>query len=983
LGALVTSLMFGAAMPASAQVGQAAAPPADEPTPAPDEQPEIVVTGSLIRGTSEAAALPVDVISADEIADQGSPSVLDLIKRLPVAAGTLGDQNQFDSRAQQAEGVVSVNLRGLGPSRTLVLLNGMRLAQAPIGTPAVDVSLMPIAAIGRVEVLKDGAAATYGSDAIGGVVNFITNDRLKGLVLSGDYKFLDGSDGEWSASAAFGHDNGAGLRFLASVGYQHRSPLPARERDFISRPYAENPQGGFTLGGNPTSFIPFRIGAPIPGFPTGIGATAGLQLDRGCQPLGGTVVVSSGAERCANQYTPYDVLVDKEDRLQAYGEVEIGLGEGLSLTLTGLFGQTDVVSNTSPTYLVLNAPSQLSTGLPFALNQIFVPANNPGLVAYRAANPGQFPLGATNALLALGTFRTELLGGNSIFNANGIRGAAPSERKTESGRFTATLDWKITSDLRFALNFLHHNYRRENLGYDTVVDRLQLALRGFGGESCNRAANTPGANGCLFFNPFSNAVQSNAQTGQTNPAFNPALANSPDVLRYITRPSTSNLTNKLTVAEAIVSGSTGLSLPGGNISFALGGQYRKLKFEGDYGAFNDINENPCPGSLEFNVRTCPTRSGLFGFLGATADARDSGDVRAAFGELQFPVSDNLNVQVAARYEDYGGSTGSTFNPQGRVRWQATPWLALRGGVGSTFRGPPITILQPGDFVTSLQFIGGSFRAVEVRDNPSITPETAITYNAGVILEHSGLRASVDYFRYDFKRAIIAEPVGGLRRAVFGGTDVASALANCASPFIGRFTFSAGACVQGTTNLGNVTRVATNYINGADLVTSGLDFIVDWRRRLSSRASIGLGGTATYTFNYRIDDLALDGVVLEPGFDAVGRLNYQTTAYPLPEFRGQAYAQLEYGPHNLRATVNHVGSYADQRFAPPELGYKIKAFTTVDLAYRVSVLEKTDLTLAAFNIFDKDPPFARLDFNYDPFTASPLGRQLKVGLTTRF
>ena len=134
------------------------------------------------RGLREDAPAPVDVIDAEELAAQGSPTMLELTKRLPVSAGVIGDASQFDTRSQFNEGVASVNLRGLGPQRTLVLLNGKRMVATGSGNlPLVDVNLFPTAAIGRIEMLKDGAAATYGSDAIAGVVNFITRTDQHGL----------------------------------------------------------------------------------------------------------------------------------------------------------------------------------------------------------------------------------------------------------------------------------------------------------------------------------------------------------------------------------------------------------------------------------------------------------------------------------------------------------------------------------------------------------------------------------------------------------------------------------------------------------------------------------------------------------------------------------------------------------------------------------------------------------------------------------
>jgi Outer membrane receptor for ferrienterochelin and colicins len=232
-------LAIGMAVPAAAQEAPAPAQGSDDESVVP----EVVVTGSLIRGTPEDASLPVDVIGSDELARQGSPTGLDLLKNLPTSNGVLGDANQFDSRSQGSEGVASVNLRGLGPQRTLVLLNGKRVVQAGTGIPVVDINLIPQSAIGRIEILKDGAAATYGSDAVAGVVNFITRSEQRGFQASGDYRYIRGSSGDYTGTVSFGHRKN-GFQFFASFGYQHRSALPTTARDFTVQPYPNNPQGG-------------------------------------------------------------------------------------------------------------------------------------------------------------------------------------------------------------------------------------------------------------------------------------------------------------------------------------------------------------------------------------------------------------------------------------------------------------------------------------------------------------------------------------------------------------------------------------------------------------------------------------------------------------------------------------------------------------------------------------------------------------------
>lgn len=145
--------------------------------------PVIVVTGTYLGGQKENGALPVDVFNAEELENRGVDSPLDFIKQLPSVGPVLGDSNQYTAGGSQ--GVGSINLRSLGRERTLVLFNGRRWASEP-GDGAGDTNLIPMFALERVEVLKDGAATTYGSDAIAGVANFVTKRNFEGVEVSGD-----------------------------------------------------------------------------------------------------------------------------------------------------------------------------------------------------------------------------------------------------------------------------------------------------------------------------------------------------------------------------------------------------------------------------------------------------------------------------------------------------------------------------------------------------------------------------------------------------------------------------------------------------------------------------------------------------------------------------------------------------------------------------------------------------------------------------
>lgn len=985
-------------------VGSLSAPAYAQDTGASEEEApakDIVVTGSLIRGSSEQAAAPIDVIGSEELARQGSPSAIDLLKNLPTSNGIIGDANQFDARAQGNEGVASVNLRGLGPQRTLVLLNGRRIVPSGgSGIPIVDINLIPSGAIGRIEVLKDGAAATYGSDAIAGVVNFITRENQNGFRISGDYRFIRGSKGDYGGAISFGH-TGDNWRFLVSAGYQHRSELQTLDRDFVIQPYTANPQGGWTGGGNPGNFDfngPFVGGNVFTG-------------DLGCTALGGfRSVTGSTTDRCFNQYGLFGNLVEPENRFQFFVDTEFDLADGVTLRMSGLWGHSETRITTSPSYLPTLPPS--ANAVNGGLGLFVIPAYSPALLDYCATYGAAANCAAGQPATAFPVlFRPVLLGGNPL---EGGRRSSTSPRVSDQLMFNADLEFELSDNLDFRVSLTHSEYDRKFGGTDTFGDLFQNALSGFGGPNCAYASSASrvglnaaqiqalaGVNGCQYWNPFSTAVQANAATGQVNPLYagsrptgsfstvpGAGLINDVATFDHFFQDTFTFAYTRQTVAEAVISGQSGLSLPGGNVGFALGVQYRKDSYRRAYSDVSNLAVYPCPGTPLNPAATCTQQTGALGFLGTNRNGQSDGDVWAAFAELQLPITDAFQIQASARYEDYGGTVGSTFDPQVRGKFQVTPWLAVRGGWGTTFRGPPSQSL--GGNLTSLQIIGTSFRAIDIGGNPNLQPESANTYNAGLLISSGGFKASVDYFKYDFSGPIESEPVSGIVSALFGATGNA----NCGNPTYAalqsRFTFTGAGC-----GVGNVQRLRTQYVNSADVSTSGIDVQASYAMGVGS-GSVTLGAAGTYIINYKTDAVTVEGIVVQPAFDAVGLLNYQTTAYPLPQWKGNGYVQADFGPHQLRLQVNYLDGYTDQRgaavFGPNAgalagaavtTGKDIGSYTTIDATYRVKLGTGTNFSISALNITDKDPPFARLDQNYDPFTASPLGRTVKVAISQDF
>ena len=938
----------------------------------------VTVTGSLIQGTPEDAALPVDVLTAEDLRLQGNPSALDMIKSLPVSSGVLGDTNQFDGRAQGSEGSGTVNLRGLGASRTLVLLDGKRLAPNPFafaGNGSVDTNILPLAAIGRIEILKDGAAATYGSDAVAGVVNFITRTDFDGVEIGGDYKAVSGSEGDYTLNAVGGWDTDFG-NFLLAAGLQHRSELATTERDWALRDYLGNPQGGWSLVGNPGAFLP--VGAAFT-------PVQGVTRDPACGNFAGIPLFAGATPVCGFQFTPFDNIVEEEDRYQVLGKADFDLSEKHNLSLQAFYSATEVPQIAfSPSFPPVGGASAPTADASLIPGQFFVPGTNPGFQALIAQNPGLVSPAAAGAFLI--ATRPLGFGGNALA---GGRGSERSYREFEHYRISAELKGELTESINYATSFTTGSQTGRRTNEDTVVNRYALALRGLGGANCNVAANTPGLNNCLWFNPFSNAIQTNVVTGASNPNF--TGANSREVLDFILEDSFTEQEIKLTVLEGVLSGQAPISLAGGEVGWAFGGQYRKEEFDRQYNDIANLDVTPCIATVTTGTTTCAQPVGALGFLAGSRPLSAEQEVYALFGELSLPFSDTLNASLAARFEDYGGDIGSTFDPKLSLKWQVAEPLAFRGSIGTTFRGPALTQVATGS-VTSLQNVGGTFRAVDIAGNPGLKPESALTYNVGAIFQPGNLNFSVDYWSFDFDDSVVTEPVASMVAAMFPGNSAV----NCGTPAFAalqaRFTFT-GACA-----VTNVSRLNTQYVNGPNIKTSGIDVLADYTFEDFNGRGVDLeiGGSGSYVLEYEVGEVTVEGITVGQPFSAVGFLNFQTIATPLPELKFEAYANASTDNINARLTARYIGEYEDQRsvlFTTPNTGtgtpvllpqgQTIKSQVNYDGTVVLSLPGDTTLSFSVENILDTKPPFARLELNYDPFTGDAVGRTFKIGVTKRF
>ncbi|WP_068879265.1 TonB-dependent receptor domain-containing protein, partial [Phenylobacterium sp. CCH12-B4] len=722
-------------------------------------------------------------------------------------------------------------------------------------------------------------------------------------------------------------------------------------------------------------------------------------VDANCAAVGGQPGFSGNSPVCYYSYLPFDNIVEETDHFQAYGEFNADVGETAKFHVEALYAQISLPDyRGSSSYPQTSGPNG-----PGSANVFSVPASNPGFATFLAQTGNAGLIGTAQSALA--TFWRPL--GNGGNPTTGGRGGQSQSRKYEEFRVSA--DVKGETGFRGVGYEVAVTYIREKADSQTsdiLIDRLQRALNGLGGPACS--GTTPGANGCQYYNPFSNGYAGNPALGLANPGFTAANANSPELIGWLFDRQRTLVEQDTFVVDAVLNGRLPIALPGGEIGWAAGAQYRKVDFDQDIpNPLQNSLVTPCPVP---GVTTCAFRTGPYIFLGQAAPLKLEQSVYALFGELNLPVTDALNAQVALRYEDYGGATGSTLNPQFRGKWQVTDWAAIRGSVGTSFRGPTANNVAPTGTTTlsGILAAGNNFKSVDNFGNPDTGPEKALTYSVGAIVQAGGLTATVDYWYYRLKDQITQVPANIIATAV-GGVGNGTQVVNCGHALRSLITFNNGnACVQGVTIGNDIARVRSDTTNGPTITTTGLDVDVNYRFDEVAGGTLDVGANVSYVFEYKQAEFIFGGVRVSGAYDAVGFTNYDRLPGTIPDWRGQFYADYSRGPHNLRWTTTYVDDVNDNR-GPTTVqtgpstncnvanatagtatncrlvtfGLRVKPFISHDVTYRLSLANDVTLTASVFNLLDRDPSKARLEPSYDPFVGNPLGRTFKVGARKRF
>jgi outer membrane receptor protein involved in Fe transport len=854
----------------------------------------IMVTGSFVRRSENfESPSPLAVVDSVAIDAIGAKSIGDITQTLTINTGAENTPDAFTQNG--TAGTSNINLRGLGVASTLILLNSKRqVVNAQPNNGGVNFvdtsSLIPMIALNRMEIVKDGASALYGSDAVAGVVNFITKRDYEGMQVSLDYQ--DGAHGdnkEYTVQGLWGAV-GDDSSIMAAISYTNRSPLFTGDRR-LSRPGIDDTS---SLG-NPGTFF--------------IGATPFID-PTGCSDFGGfpnVIVPASPATGgldvglCGFDFGNTYSFVPDESRLSTYINATKQLTDDIQWTTEISVARNRAERGGSPSFPILTFPT--------------VPASHPNNV-----------------------FGTDV----SFFGrelGTGIDGD-PANTESDTFRFSTTLQgemdsgfWEVSytaarNDFLFTVN-------------DTLGQQFQNALRGFGGQGCDPFTAVAGEGACEYFNPFATSYT--------------VSPNSQNVIDSFTGRQEIDSKSNLQVAEAFVSTEL-FEMDGGAAGFAFGAQYRYQDLSQDYDALSNQDR--------------------FSFVIGNADIYGEQDVIALFAELALPVSDVLDIQIALRYEDYGGTTGDTIDPKLAASWRVSDDFSLRGSISTSFRAP--SIFQKDGGATSLSQMvdplngATAFAAVRATGNEELVPEESTAFNMGFSFEPvDDWSIEMDYWSFDFTDLIIQENFQALLDS---------------NPQDPERIIRAGDPLTGP-----LLQVNTTYINASSLETSGVDLVTSYKIE-TDMGTFSPSLNATFIAAYDLVD-PLAGPI-----EGAGSRNFANIGVSTPELRANLGLNWKNDNYSANIFARYVDGYSDDQncadgsaiTAGCPQGYKdIDSHVTWDAQLNIDLggMLETDgsyvLTFGGVNLLDEDPPQVFTNAGFDSRVHDPRGRQIYARLALEF
>ena len=896
-----------------------------------DAVEEIVVTGSHIRRTEYEGRAPIQIVDAQAIELIGAAQPVEILKELTVNSGS-----QYYNETNDRAGVSQFNIRNLGLGSTLTLINGKRAGIAAVadatGTDFVDINQFPLAMFQRVEVLTNGASATYGSQAVAGVANIITRKGFEGLEISGGYSTAEID--AWFLNLAAGAQFEQGGFNIYMTYYeqddQGRSELPWLNDRLNGNGISARSR--FLSGtGSPGSVERAFLGAN--GEATSV-AGATRVPDADCVGAGGVIGdpddTGLNPNTCRYNFADQVSVISAEERAQVFTEFDWEFSDSVKYYAEASFSNNKILRNTGGQLLATgkatNGGVTILPSHPFnfyiedpanATDLIYIGPKNWDPAVHTAATLRSIhrPLGASITNTALTTQTT---------------------RDIDYTRILQGLEIELPGDWFLDVSYMWAKAKIVEADATGIrSDTYQQLVRDGSWNPFGTRITDPNL---VSPKDLADTVDCGVLRAGSCTAGNPLSVRALWNQRAV---STASASEK--VVDLVATGDlfeTGF----GTVAAAFGGQFRDVETESN------------PDSL--------SSAGEGGQDSTAGRVRGRQDVVAFFAEVLVPIYDTAEIQLAVRNEDYGGGV-STTDPKVSFEWGITDNIAVRGSAGSSFQAP--TVRQTGQ-ATSSAFIddpvsatgpGGSFIcndqdvanniAVVVEGAPGLSPQEADNFSFGVMFQANNFRASIDYFLFDYTDLIAAE--AGAQAIVNQGCPNG----NDGSPLVTdpRITRDA---------TGQVREVRSQFVNIGSVETDGIDFNADYTMDIGN-GSLILDLGATYLMNFDVD---VDGDGIQE-FDGAGSRNQSNSFDTLPEIRGNASATWFSGNHTARLGLNYIDSYKNDQGNNRE----VNSWTTLDAMYSYTFTGllgdgDTTFSIGVNNLGDKDPPgLVRADANGNP------------------
>ena len=939
-----------------------------------DTPADIVVTGTRITSSGFSAPTPTTVIGEEAIAKNAQPNIFTTITQLPSLQGSTGATTGTFSTSSGQQGLSSFSLRGLGAIRTLTLLDGQRVVGANV-TGVPDISMFPQLLVKRVDVVTGGASASYGSDAVGGVVNFITDTRFEGFkfnALGSITKYGDDKTGLVQAafgksllddrlhvilSGEFDHEGGVGpgdfgtdlagkrrwyrATTLMNTGQLNNGLPQYNYRDF-AQPYQYSRYG--LINNGPLQGIAFdQNGAPYNfaygsnGRPTGTGGVTG------CFPgnsfcVGGDLSGAPGSGAS---------LKSALERVNGYGRVGFDFADNNELYVTVNVAQVKTHNQPSPGYNRPNITIQCSN--PFV----------PQLVRDRcaAANVTQFNLGTSNASFPDSRVDTNRRQYRFVAGAKGQFDAVGS-----GWNYDAYYEHGITmSDINVRDIVLQNRY---------VAAANAITLNGaiVCADPVARAA------GCQPINIIGGAVPSASALAYVTPAAGPFQH------------------TKLTqdVASLNFSGEP-LDLWAGPLSVAFGGEYRREYYRVNADPYGAGVTSLSPNSADYPADPLLNSSvGSNWAAGNYKNGRGKYDVYEGFLELNLPLFNSesmgkANLNAAGRGTHYSTS-GTVWAWKVGGTWD-TPLdgIRLRAVTSRDVRAPNLSELFAAPTVTTLPNFSDPFRNVAVQafrntiGNPNLKPEIARNTELGIVLARPkwlpGLSVSFDYYHIKLKGVVSTLTADQIVNLCFQGNQA----------LCGGFVLNSP--IQG----GNFINVQP--FNLASWKTSGFDieasYIFNRPLGLPGNFIIRALGTNVREF---IVSAGIPGVT---DVDQAGANNgntphwkwlavqtYNGTGFSLT-LQERWFSNGNFGNQYVVCTSSCPASTANN----PTIDYnRMKGAFYFDVGGSYDLTSNVTAYFKIDNAFDRDPtaaPQTNTGLDINPALYDTLGRTYRIGVRAKF